>query len=105
MVVRAFGNEPYEESRFDKANLDLAKINLFVNRAIVFLMPTMMFIMNGLSLLIVWYGGIEIDLGNLQVGDMMAFMQYAMQIIMSFMMIAMTFIMIPRASVFSQTCQ
>jgi ATP-binding cassette, subfamily B, multidrug efflux pump len=99
MVVRAFGNEPYEESRFDKANLDLAKINLFVNRAIVFLMPTMMFIMNGLSLLIVWYGGIEIDLGNLQVGDMMAFMQYAMQIIMSFMMIAMTFIMIPRASV------
>lgn len=99
MVVRAFGNEPYEETRFDKANTELAKINLFVNRAIVFLMPTMMFIMNGLSLLIVWYGGIEIDLGNLQVGDMMAFMQYAMQIIMSFMMIAMTFIMIPRASV------
>ena len=99
MVVRAFGNEPYEESRFDGANMDLAKINLFVNRAIVILMPTMMFIMNGLSLLIVWYGGIEIDLGNLQVGDMMAFMQYAMQIIMSFMMIAMTFIMIPRASV------
>jgi ATP-binding cassette subfamily B protein len=99
MVVRAFGNEPYEEARFDKANTDLAKINLFVNRAIVFLMPTMMFIMNGLSLLIVWYGGKEIDLGNLQVGDMMAFMQYAMQIIMSFMMIAMTFIMIPRASV------
>ncbi len=99
MVVRAFGNEPYEEARFDKANTELAKINLFVNRAIVFLMPTMMFIMNGLSLLIVWYGGKEIDLGNLQVGDMMAFMQYAMQIIMSFMMIAMTFIMIPRASV------
>ena len=99
MVVRAFGNEPYEEKRFDAANTDLAKINLFVNRAIVFLMPTMMFIMNGLSLMIVWYGGIEVDLGNLQVGDMMAFMQYAMQIIMSFMMIAMTFIMIPRASV------
>ena len=99
MVVRAFGNEPYEEKRFDAANTDLAKVNLFVNRAIVFLMPTMMFIMNGLSLLIVWYGGQEIDLGNLQVGDMMAFMQYAMQIIMSFMMIAMTFIMIPRASV------
>lgn len=102
MVVRAFKTEKHEEERFDNANKDLAKINLFVSRAISFLMPLMTFVFSGVTLMIVWYGSIQIDIGELQVGDMMAFMQYSMQIIMSFMMITMMFILIPRASVSSK---
>ena len=102
MVVRAFKTERHEEKRFDEANKDLSKINLFVTRAMAILMPIMNFIFSGVTLMIVWFGAKQIDLGALQVGDMMAFMQYSMQIIMSFMMIVMTFIMIPRASVSSK---
>lgn len=102
MVVRAFKTERHEEERFDEANKDLAKINLFVSRATSFLMPLMTFVFSGVTLMIVWYGSIQIDLGQLQIGDMMAFMQYSMQIIMSFMMITMMFILIPRASVSSK---
>jgi ATP-binding cassette, subfamily B, multidrug efflux pump len=102
MVVRAFKTERHEEERFDDANKDLAKVTLFVSRATSFLMPLMTFVFSGVTLMIVWYGSIQIDLGQLQVGDMMAFMQYSMQIIMSFMMITMMFILIPRASVSSK---
>ena len=99
LVIRAFGNEEHSEQRFDKANSDLTKVNLFVNRTMVSMMPVMMFIFNIVSLLIVYYGAKQIDLGNIAIGQMMAFMQYAMQIIMSFLMIAMIAIMLPRASV------
>ena len=99
LVIRAFGNEEHSEQRFDKANSDLTKVNLFVNRTMVSMMPIMMFIFNIVSLLIVYYGAKQIDLGNIAIGQMMAFMQYAMQIIMSFLMIAMIAIMLPRASV------
>ena len=99
LVIRAFSTEKYEEEKFDKANKDLTKTNLFVNRLMSLMMPTMMFIMNGLTILIVWVGSHQVDLGTMQVGDMMAFMQYAMQIIMSFLMISMISIMLPRASV------
>jgi len=102
MVVRAFKTERHEEERFDEANKDLAKVNLFVSRATSFLMPIMTFVFSGVTLMIVWYGSIQVDLGQLQIGDMMAFMQYSMQIIMSFMMITMMFILIPRASVSSK---
>lgn len=99
MVVRAFGTQKFEEKRFDQANTDLTKTNLFVNRVMVFMMPAMMLIMNLISLLIVWIGSKQIADASMQVGDMMAFMQYAMQIIMAFLMISMMFIMVPRASV------
>lgn len=99
MVVRAFGNESYEERRFDKANRDLMETNRFVQRVMSGLMPGMMFVMNLLSILIVWVGGHAIAESTLQIGDMMAFIQYAMQIIMAFLMIAMIFILVPRASV------
>lgn len=99
MVIRAFGTQKFEENRFDKANQDLTGTNLFVNRVMVFLMPSMMFMMNAISLVIVWVGAHQIEQATMQVGDMMAFMQYAMQIIMSFLMIAMMFIMVPRAAV------
>ncbi|MEG0107703.1 MAG: ABC transporter ATP-binding protein [Lachnospiraceae bacterium] len=98
-VIRAFSTEQYEEKRFDEANQDLTKTNLFVNRAMTFMMPTMMLIMNGITVLIVWSGAKGVDAGTMQVGDMMAFIQYAMQIIMSFLMICMISIMLPRASV------
>lgn len=99
LVIRAFGNEEHSEKRFDKANRDLTRVNLFVNRTMIAMMPIMMFIFNIVSLLIVYYGAKQIDLGNIAIGQMMAFMQYAMQIIMSFLMIAMIAIMLPRASV------
>lgn len=99
LVIRAFGNEKHSEKRFDKANDDLTKVNLFVNRAMGVLMPIMMFIMNIATVLVVWVGSQQLDLGNIAIGDMMAFIQYAMNIIMSFLFIAMIFIMIPRASV------
>lgn len=99
LVIRAFGNEKHSEERFDKANNDLTTVNLFVNRAMATLMPIMMFIMNFATVLVVWVGSQQLDLGNIAIGEMMAFIQYAMQIIMSFLFIAMIFIMIPRASV------
>ncbi len=99
MVVRAFNMEEFEEKRFDKANLDLTAVSLFINRVMVVMMPLMMLIMNGLSLAIVWYGAKQVAAANMQVGDMMAFLQYAMQIVMSFLMLSMMFIILPRASV------
>lgn len=98
-VIRAFHTEKHEKERFDKANKDLTKLNLFVNRAMTFMMPTMMLVMNGITVLIVWVGGHSINDGAMQVGDMMAFIQYAMQIIMSFLMICMISVMLPRAAV------
>lgn len=98
-VIRAFHTEKHEEERFDKANRDLTRTNLFVNRAMTFMMPSMMLIMNGISILIVWAGAHGIDKGQMQVGDMMAFIQYTMQIIMAFLMICMISIMLPRAAV------
>ncbi|MGX8795967.1 ABC transporter ATP-binding protein [Fusibacter sp. JL298sf-3] len=99
MVVRAFNTQGYESNRFDKANSDLTKTNLFVNRVMVVLFPLMMLIMNGVTLLIIWVGAHQIEASALQVGDMMAFMQYALQIIFAFLMMSMMFIMVPRASV------
>ena len=99
MVIRAFGTQKNEEERFDKANKDLTSVNLFVNRVMVILMPIIMLIMNGVTLLIVWVGAHQIEAAQIQIGDMMAFMQYGMIIIMAFLMIAVMFIMIPRASV------
>lgn len=98
-VIRAFSTEKYEERRFDTANRDLTKTNLFVNRAMTFMMPVMMLIMNGISVLIIWVGGHGVNDGSMQVGDMMAFIQYTMQIIMSFLMICMISVMLPRAAV------
>ena len=98
-VIRAFSKEKHEEDRFDKANRDLMKTNLFVNRAMTFMMPLMMLVMNGITVLIVWSGAAGIDRGQMQVGDMMAFIQYTMQIIMSCLMICMISIMLPRAAV------
>ena len=98
-VIRAFSTEKHEEKRFDLANRDLTKTNLFVNRAMTFMMPVMMVIMNAISVLIVWVGANGINDGQMQVGDMMAFIQYTMQIIMSFLMICMISIMLPRAAV------
>lgn len=98
-VIRAFNKEKDEVDRFNNANKDLMKANIFVNRAMSLMMPTLMFIMNSISLLIVWVGGHNIDYGLMQVGDMMAFIQYTMQIIMSFLMISMMSIMLPRADV------
>ncbi len=98
-VIRAFSTEKYEEQRFDRANRDLTKTNLFVNRAMTFMMPVMMLVMNGISVLIIWVGGHGVNDGNMQVGDMMAFIQYTMQIIMSFLMICMISVMLPRAAV------
>jgi len=99
MVIRAFGTRDFEKDRFDKANKDLTKTNLFINRTMSFMMPAMMLIMNGVMLVIVWVGAHQIAESTMQIGDMMAFMQYAMQIIMSFLMIAMMFIFVPRAAV------
>lgn len=98
-VIRAFNTEKREEKRFDNANKDLTKTNLFVNRAMSFMMPALMLIMNCISLLIVWVGAHGIDNGTMQVGNMMAFIQYTMQIVMSFLMISMISIILPRASV------
>lgn len=98
-VIRAFSTEKHEEERFDDANRTLTKTNLFVNRAMTFMMPVMMLVMNGVSVLIVWTGAHGISDGKMQVGDMMAFIQYTMQIVMAFLMISMVSIMLPRASV------
>ncbi|MEE0680449.1 MAG: ABC transporter ATP-binding protein [Ruthenibacterium sp.] len=99
MVIRAFATQDFEQKRFDKANKDLTSNTLFVNRAMVTMMPVMTLVMNGVSLLIVWVGGHQIAQSTMQVGDMMAFIQYAMQVIMSFLFISMMFVMVPRATV------
>ena len=98
-VIRAFSRETYEEKRFDKANKDLMGTQLFTGRVMNFMMPVMMLIMNGISIMIVWFGGHGIDAGNLQVGEMLAFITYTMQIVMSFLMLTMVSIMLPRAGV------
>ena len=98
-VIRAFSNEKHEEKRFDKANKDLTKNSLFVSRVMALMMPMMTLIMNGICILIIWKGAYAVDAGKMQVGDMMAFIQYTMQIIMAFLMISMISIMLPRASV------
>jgi ATP-binding cassette subfamily B protein len=96
-VVRAFANEKYEEERFDEANKDLTKTQLFVNRIMAIMMPTMMFIMNAVSILIIWVGASKVDAGTMQVGTLMAFITYTMQIIMAFLMISLVSIALPRA--------
>lgn len=98
-VIRAFSREEYEEKRFDTANKNLMKTQLFTNRVMTVMMPFMTLIMNGISVLIVWFGAKGIDSGEMQVGDMMAFLTYTMQIVMSFLMLTMISIMLPRASV------
>lgn len=98
-VIRAFSRETYEEKRFDKANKDLMGTQLFTGRVMNFMMPVMMLIMNGISIMIVWFGGHGIDTGSLQVGEMLAFITYTMQIVMSFLMLTMVSIMLPRAGV------
>ena len=99
MVIRAFNKQPFEEKRFDKANQDLTQTSLFVNRIMVVMMPVMMFIMNVLSVVIIWVGSHQVAEATMQVGDMMAFMQYAMQILFAFLMMSFMFILLPRASV------
>lgn len=98
-VIRAFSRETHEEERFDGANIVLTRTQLFTNRVMTFMMPCMMLIMNVVTVAIVWFGAHGVDLGNMQVGDMMAFITYTMQIIMSFLMISMISIMLPRAGV------
>lgn len=98
-VIRAFNTQKHEEAKFEDVNQKMMKTNLFINRTMSFMMPAMMLIMNGASLLIVWVGGHQIQVGSIQVGDMMAFIQYSMQIIMAFLMIAMVAVILPRASV------
>lgn len=99
LVIRAFNTEKREEKRFDIANRDLTKINMFTNKAMSFMMPMLMFVMNGVSILIVWAGAHLVNEGSLMIGDMLAYLQYAMHVIMSFLFITMMFIMIPRAIV------
>ena len=98
-VIRAFNKEKKEEKRFEKANNNLMKTNVFVNRTMSMMMPLLMFVMNSIMILIIWTGGHNVDQGVMQVGDMMAFIQYTMQIVMAFLMISMISIMLPRASV------
>jgi len=99
MVVRAFNKQKFEETRFDKANVDLTRVSLFVNRVMVVMLPLMMFLMNVLLISIIWVGAHEVSNATMQVGDIMAFMQYAMQIVISFLMLSLMFIILPRASV------
>ena len=99
MVIRAFNTEKYEEEKFDEANKELTKTNLFVSRLMSAMQPIMILIMNALSILIIWVGSYEVDYGNMQVGDMMAYIQYTMQIMMAFLMLSMVSIILPRATV------
>lgn len=105
LVIRAFNNEKIEEKKFDKANSDITSISLFTTRAMAIMMPIMMFLMNGTTLMILWFGSKQVDAGIIQVGSIMAFMQYAMQVIMAFLMITMVTIMLPRANVSAQRIQ
>ncbi|MGA9397838.1 MAG: ABC transporter ATP-binding protein [Anaerolineaceae bacterium] len=99
MVIRAFNMQEFEEKRFDKANVDLTSVNLFINRVMVVMMPVIMLLMNALTVLIIWVGAHEVAQSQMQVGDMIAFMQYAIQIVFAFLMLSMMFIMLPRAAV------
>jgi ATP-binding cassette subfamily B protein len=99
MVSRAYNNQDFEKSRFDTANRNLAKTNLFVTRAMVVMNPFLSFVMNGTMLLIIWFGAKQIEAATIQVGDMMAYMQYAMHVVMSFLIVGMIFVMLPRAAV------
>ncbi|MCL2679365.1 MAG: ABC transporter ATP-binding protein/permease [Dehalococcoidia bacterium] len=99
MVIRAFNTQKQEEQKFERANRDITATLLFINRVMVFLMPAMMFLMSGVTLLVVWVGARQIDAGSLQIGSMIAFMQYAIQIIMAFLMVSLVFILLPRAAV------
>jgi len=99
MVVRAFGNEQHEEQRFERAAGDLAKTERFINRSMALLMPMMMLLMNGISMLVMWFGGKAIENATLQIGDLMAFIQYSMHIVFSFVFVGMMFVMLPRAMV------
>ena len=101
-VIKAFNTENYEKEKFDDVNKDLTKINLFINRVMVIMQPIMMLVFNLTTIAIIWIGAHRIDIGELQIGDMMAFMQYAMQVIISFLMISIIFILLPRASVSAQ---
>lgn len=105
LVIRAFNNEKIEEEKFDKANSDITSISLFTTRAMAIMMPIMMLLMNGTTLMILWFGSKQVDAGIIQVGSIMAFMQYAMQVIMAFLMITMVTIMLPRANVSAQRIQ
>jgi ATP-binding cassette subfamily B protein len=99
MVVRAFNTQRFEESRFDKANNELTSLNLFVNRVMSFMMPAMMLIMNGVTVAIIWFGAHQVAESKMQVGDMIAFMQYGVQIVMSFLFMSFLFVILPRAAV------
>lgn len=99
MVIRAFNTQKFEEDRFDRANSDLTRTSLFINRVMVTMMPVMMLLMNGLSLLIIWVGAHQVAQSKMQVGDMMAFLQYVMLIVIAFLMLSIMFIMVPRALV------
>jgi len=99
LIIRAFNMQPHDEERFDEVNKDLTKTMLFVNRVMVVMMPVMLLIMNGVSILIIWVGAKQVAASTMQIGDMMAFMQYAMQIVFAFLMLSMMFIMVPRAAV------
>ena len=105
LVIRAFNNEKLEEDKFEKANTDITSISLFTTRAMAIMMPIMMFLMNATTLMILWFGSKQVDAGIIQVGSIMAFMQYAMQVIMAFLMITMVTIMLPRANVSAQRIQ
>ncbi len=96
-VIRAFSTEKYEEKRFDKANIDFTKVNLFANRTMALMMPMITFLMSGLSCAIVWFGSKQVDAGTMQVGNLMAYIQYAIQIMIAFLMVSMVSIMLPRA--------
>ena len=104
-VIRAFSREKFEEKRFETANKDLMRTQLFTNRVMTFMMPLMMMIMNCITVMIIWFGGKGIDAGNRQVGDMMAFITYTMQIVMAFLMITMISVMLPRAGVAAERIQ
>ena len=104
-VIRAFSNSRHEEQRFDEANRDLTRVQLFVNRTMAIMMPTMMLIMNAVTLLIIWNGAGQVDAGHMKIGDLMAFMQYAIQVIMAFLMVSMVSILLPRASVSAKRIQ
>jgi len=99
LVIRAFNNQKTEEERFDKANSDLTKLNIYLNRVMAVISPVMTFIMSTVSILIIWIGANQIDIGAMQIGDMMAFLQYSTHVLISFMIVAMIFIMIPRSAV------
>jgi len=99
MVIRAFNMQSFEEKRFDKANIDLTAVSLFINRLMVIMMPVMMFVMNALMVGVIWFGAKQVADANIQVGDMIAFMQYGMQIMFAFLMMSMLFFILPRASV------